>query len=118
MAHQTLDHLFTCLGFVIWGDLGPTTIYRNKKARVVFFEKTWPHKPPSPKQTVQRARIIEAAQAWQALTPAERENWDRATRRASLCCHGYDFFVSWRLTGDTAAVRTIERQTGIPLLPP
>jgi len=118
MPHQNPRALFTCLGFVIWGDLGPTTIYRNKQGKVVFFDKTWPHKPPSPAQVDQRARITAAAAAWQTLTPAARSNWERATRKASLCCHGYDLFVHWTLTKDDAAIETLERQTGFPLLPP
>lgn len=118
MAHQTLDHLFTCLGFVIWGDLGPTTIYRNKKGRVVFFDKTWPHKPPSPAQVIQRAKFIDAAQAWQALSFIQKCRWNFAAKRASLCCHGYDLFVHWYTSGDTDAIRTLERQTGTTLLPP
>ena len=118
MAHTTLDHLFTCFGFVIWGDLGPTTIYRSKRGTVVFFDKTWPHKPPSPEQIVQRARFIEAAAAWQSLSPPARVQWDLATRRASLCCHGYNLFVHWYLTADSAAIRTLERQTNTTLLAP
>jgi len=117
MPHQTLDHLFTCLGFVIWGDLGPTTIYRNKQGKVTFFEKTWPHKPPSPAQIIQRAKFIEAARAWQALTATTHRQWDLATRRASLCAHGYDLFIHWHTTGDTAAIRTLEHQTRTTLLP-
>ena len=118
MAHQKLDHLFTCFGFTIWGDFAGTTIYRNKRGLVVFFAKTWPHKPPSPKQIVQRARFIEAAQAWNTLSPQQRGEWHTATRRASLCCHGYDLWIHWYTSGDTAAIRTIERQTGTILLAP
>lgn len=118
MAHLTLDHLFCALGFVIWGDLGHTTIYRDKQGKVIFFEKTWPHKPPSPAQTIQRARFIDAAAAWQSLTAADHIQWNTATKRASLCCHGYDLFVSWYLTQDTAAIRTLEHQTRTALLPP
>lgn len=117
MAHLTLDHLFCALGFVIWGDLGHTTIYRDKQGKVVFFEKTWPHKPPSPKQVVQRARFIEAAQAWQELTRPEQFQWNLATKRASLCCHGYDLFLHWYLTSDAAEIATLERQTRTTLLP-
>jgi hypothetical protein len=117
MAHQTLDHLFTCLGFVIWGDLGPTTIYRNHKGRVVFFEKTWPHKPPSPEQIVQRARFTEAAAAWQELTFLAKCRWALAVRKASLCMTGYNLFVYWYTSGDEASIRTLERQTRTTLLP-
>jgi hypothetical protein len=118
MAHQTLDHLYTCLGFVIWGDLGPTTIYRNKRGLVVFFDKTWPDKPASPAQTVQRQKFIDAAAAWQNLLAAQRRQWETATRRASLCMNGYDLFVHWSLTNDADAIHTLERQTGTLLLSP
>ena len=117
MAHNSIDHLYCALGFIIWGDLGHTTIYRDKQGKVVFFEKTWPHKPPSPKQTVQRAKIIEGAAAWQELSAADRQQWNLATTRASLCCHGYDLFMHWYLMHDTAGIRTIERQTRTTLLP-
>jgi len=117
MPHQTSTHLYTVLGFVIWGDLGPTTIYRNKRGKVVFFDKTWPHKPPSPAQLIQRQRFIDAATAWQALTATQRNTWERVTKRASLCCHGYDLFVHWFLTNDDHAIATLENQTGLNLLP-
>lgn len=118
MAHQTLDHLYCMLGFVLWGDLGPTTIYRNKKGRVVFFEKTWPHKPPSDAQTTQRQKFTDAAAAWKNLPAPWRARWDLATRRASLCMHGYDLFVHYHTTNDTAAIQTLERQTSLQLLTP
>lgn len=117
MAKQPLRALFSIFGFVIWGDFGPLTMYRNKKARVVAFAKTWPHKPASPAQVIQRAKMSEAAAAWQTLTPAEQYQWNLATRRASLCCHGFDLFTHWHMTGDTTAIRTLERQTRTTLLP-
>lgn len=104
------------LGFVIWGDLGPVTIYRDKQGKVVFFAKTWPHKPPSPAQVLQRQKFTDAAAAWQSLTPTQRGAWDQATHRASLCMHGYDLFVHWSLTGDDDAIRTLENQTRTTLL--
>ena len=117
MAHQSIDHLYCALGFVIWGDLGHLTIYRNKRGLVTWFEKTWPHKSPSPAQILQRAKFIEAAAAWQALTFLERRQWNLATARASLCMTGYDLFIHWRLSGDSAAIATLENQTRTSLLP-
>lgn len=117
MAHQSIDHLYCALGFVIWGDLGHLTIYRNKQGSVTFFEKTWPHKPASAAQTIQRARFRAAAAAWQTLGLTARRQWEIATRRASLCCHGYDLFVHWYTSGDSAAIRTLEHQTQTTLLP-
>jgi len=118
MPHQNLERLYCCLGFVVWGDLGPVTIYRNKRGKVVFFAKTWPHKPGSPDQLAQRQKFIDTATAWQALTPSQRTEWEQATRRASLCLHGYDLFVHWSITGDDQAIRTLEHQTKTSLLPP
>jgi hypothetical protein len=118
MPHQQQARLFASLGFVIWGDLGPTTIYRNKKRKVVFFAKTWPHKPPSEAQTIQRQRFIDAAAAWHLLSASARATWELATRRASLCATGYDLFTHWHITNDNAAIHTLERQTRTTLLPP
>jgi hypothetical protein len=118
VPHQTETKLYTLFGIVVWGDLGPTTIYRTKQGKMVFFAKTWPRKPPSPKQAAQRDRFRQAAQAWNTLTPATQTQWNRATLEASLCMTGYDLFVYWFLTGDTATIRTIQHHTNTQLLPP
>lgn len=47
MAHQ-LAQLLNYLGFVTWGDLGPLTLYRNKRGRMVFYPKAPPTSPPPP----------------------------------------------------------------------
>lgn len=118
MAHHPKRSLYTVLGLVAWGDLGPLTIYRSKRGQVVAFAKTWPHKPPSEAQTAQRQKFTDAAAAWQAFTADQRAQWETASRRASLCCSGYCLYVHWHLTADTKAIRTIERHTRTTLLPP
>lgn len=118
MAKQPLTNLYSVFGFLIWGDLGPVTMYRNKKGRIVAFSKTWPKKPASPEQQIQRQRFTDAAAAWRALTAAARQQWELATRRASLCMHGYDLFVHWHTSQDDEAIQTLQRQTGTTLLPP
>jgi len=118
MPHQNLERLYSSLGFVVWGDLGPVTLYRNKRGKVVFFAKTWPHKPGSPAQLAQREKFIQAAAAWHALTSVARAEWEQATRRASLCLTGYDLFLHWSLTADDRAIRTLEHQTATKLLQP
>lgn len=117
MPHQNIGRLYTCLGFVIWGDLGPTTIYRNHRGKVVFFPKTWPDKPASEAQAIQRQRFVDAAAAWRNLSQSSHRNWETATRRASLCMNGIDLFTHWFLKGDDAAIETLERQTKTTLLP-
>jgi len=118
MAHQVLDRPFSLYGFLISGDLADLTTYKSRRGKIVTFAKTWPKKPATPAQEAQRQRFRDAAQAWQALTPAARAQWELATLRASLCLNGYDLFVHWHTTQDELAIRTLERQTHTQLLPP
>lgn len=117
MPVQPPTQLFTFFGFVIWGDFAELTMYRRPDGRLVLFSKTWPDKPPSPLQTAERLRLTFAAQAWQQLTPAKKKEWDTATKRASLCMNGYNLYVHWHYTGDTPAIRTIERASETNLIP-
>ena len=118
MALQDERQLLSLLGFLIWGDLGPLSMYRSKRGKIVVYAKTWPHKPPSPKQLEQRALWSAAAIAWNTLTDPQRQQWHLAASRASLCLHGYDLWMHWSLTADNSAIQTLERQTGTTLLPP
>lgn len=117
MAHQLPRSLYTVLGWVIWGDLGPVTIYRNRKGKVVAYAKTYPAKPPTDDQLTQRQKFCDAAAAWQQLSPDTRRQWELATRRGSLCLNGYGLFVHWYTTDDDEAIATLERQTNTTLLP-
>lgn len=118
MAHSPPRELLCFLGFVAWGDIGPLTMYTSKRGKLVVFPKTWPKGEVSEDQLAQRAKFTAAAAAWQELTPLKRAQWDLASRRASLCMHGYDLFVHWHTLGDNAAIATLERQTNTSLLPP
>lgn len=118
MVHLAPSHLWSALGIVIWGDLAAWTLYRDKQGKLVAFPKTYPHKAPSADQLAQRAKLTAAAAAWRALTPTQRAQWELATRRASLCCHGYNLWVHWQLSADEPAIRTLERQSRTSLLPP
>ena len=117
MAIQPKKRLFNYLGFVAWGDIGPLTYYKRPDKRVVVFAKTWPCIGPSPAQVTQRTAFLAAATSWRANTAVQRANWNNAARRASLCMTGYNMWLFWKLTGDTHAIATIQRQTGIQLLP-
>lgn len=118
MPHQTAERLFSLFGLVLSGDFDSITMFRSKRGKVVWFSKTWPDQPPSPLQIEQRARMSTAADLWQQLSLSEKAQWDLATRRASLCMHGYDLWQHWKLTGDDSAIQTLQRQTGTNLLPP
>jgi len=118
VAHQLPQNVLTVLGFVAWGDIGPLTFYKNKRGALVAFQKTWPTGPASPDQLVMRDKFRAAAIAWQALTNNQREQWELATTRTSLCMHGYDLFVHHQLVHDDRAIEAIERQSNTALLPP
>jgi len=117
MPIQPKTNLVFVLGTVLWGDLAELTFYRQPSGKVVSFAKTYPDKPPSPQQLIQRGLLTTAAAAWKALTQSQREQWAAAARRASLCMHGYDLWIHHQLIGDDAAIRTLERQTHTTLLP-
>jgi len=118
MAKQNLAALYSIFGVVLWGDLGPVTMYRNHRGKIVAFAKSWPHKPASPEQAAQRAIFIAAATSWQTLSPEQKAQWHIATRRACLCLHGYDLFVHWFTSRDAQAMDTLERQTSTTLVRP
>jgi hypothetical protein len=102
---------FSYLGFVLWGDIAETTMYRRPDKRVVFFSKTYPDKPPSAKQIVDRAKFSAAAATWKSLSAPQRLQWRRAAARSSLCMTGYNLFVAATILPDPLALATIARQT-------
>jgi len=118
MAHQIPQRLLTCLGFLKWGDIGPLTFYKNKRGKLVAFNKTWPTGPPSPGQKILRDQFRAAAAAWKALAPGKRLQWELASQRASLAMAGYALFVHHQLVHDDHAIQAVERQTFTHLLPP
>jgi hypothetical protein len=117
MAHQTQNRLFSLFGLVIWGDFADLTMYRSKRGTLVIFKKTWPDEPPSIRQLYDQAKFKAAAADWQTLTTAQRTQWHLASRRASLCMHGYNLYVHWHTTRDDSAIQTLQRQTHTTLLP-
>jgi len=118
VALQPARNVLSCLGLVYSGDIGQLTVYRSKRGKLVVFKKTWPKEAPSAEQTALRAAFTAAASAWQSLSVGLRAQWELATRRTSLCMHGYNLFVHHQLEGDDQAIRAIERQSHTSLLPP
>lgn len=115
MAQQPPENLFHLMGLHIGGDFGPLTFYKTKRGRLVWFNKAPPHTPPSTKQTVQRNQFRLAALMWSMLTVDEQNQWDTASRRASLCLNGYNLFIHFAIKPDEASLNTIARQTNTVL---
>jgi len=105
------------VGFNATGDLGPFTIYTSRRAGTVWFIKAPPLEPPSYFQTRCRNRFRQAAKAWQFQTQEQRDAWNTACRRLNLIVNGYTLWIFWQLRRNRPAIRTIERQSGIKLLP-
>ena len=117
MPHTTLEHMIPFFGFIAWGDVMQLTVYRDKQGKMIWFPKTYPDKPASDAQLVQRQKLTTASNYWGYMNDAQREQWHLAARRASLCMHGYNLFLHWFLTMDTDAMRTLMRQTNTTLWP-
>lgn len=105
------------LGLNPTGDLGPFTIYTSRRAGTVWFLKSPPTSPPTVHQLRQRNRFRLAAAAWRAQPQETRDAWNLACRRAHLYLHGYNLFVWWQLRRLRSTLATIERQSGITLVP-
>lgn len=104
------------MGLSQTGDLGPFTIYTDKRRQPVWFLKAPPTKTPSALQLHNRNRFRNAANAWRHLTPATRALWAEAAHKARLFASGYNVFIYWQLRRDAPPIHTIERLSGITLI--
>jgi len=109
-------NLLNLAGLSPTGDFGPLTGYTSKRGKPVWYLKAPPKEPPTGYQTHYRNVFRLVAMAWAALSPAKRAAWLAASRRAGLKITGYNLFLYWNSKGDSAAVRTVENQSGINLI--
>jgi len=58
-----------------------------------------------------------AAMAWRGLTPELRARWQLAATRAHLKITGYNLWTYYQVTQDLAPIHTIERLSGLQLIP-
>ncbi len=77
-----------------------------------------PKDPPTAPQKIGRLKFTAAAKTWRALTPTQRADYERATRRLSLRVTGYNLWVYASTTGDWLTIATIARQSQLPLHTP
>ena len=111
------ESILPFLGWRTQGDLGPWTFYTNRRNRLVWFVKAPPLEPPSEMQTRQRNRFRNVAYIWQSLRPPVRSRWQRAAKRARLAITGYNLFTHYITQLDEPTIHTVERLSGITLLP-
>ena len=105
------------IGMQPTGDLGHLTCYTSRRAGTVWFPRSPPTTPAQPWQRRQRNRFRLAAQGWRHLDETSRQRWKTAARLARLYVSGYNLWLWWQLTHKRAHLRTIERQSGIQLVP-
>lgn len=65
-----------------------------------------------------RALWQQTAFVWRQMPPADRQRWLDLARIANLRMTGYALFTWFQRTADAPTIRTLERQTGIQVLPP
>jgi hypothetical protein len=113
MAHQREGRFFNLFGILVWGDLGPLTLYRNRRKKIVVFKKTIPRAPPSAEQKIQRQNFRYATIAWKQLPIEKKRIYKIAAQRVSLCMTGYNLFILHRLSKDPVPVETVFRQAKV-----
>jgi hypothetical protein len=105
------------LGLYASGDLGPWTFYTSRRHAIVAFLRAPPKTPATYLQLRQRNRWRAAAEAWSLADSPTRQRWRDASRLANLRITPYNLWVWYQTTHDSAALSTIENQTGIELDP-
>lgn len=105
------------MGWRPTGDIGPYTMYTMRNGTVVFYEKAPPKEPASYRQLILRNRWRTAAASWGNMGSDQKALWHLAAKQARLYFHGYALWVFWSTTQDRPTLKTIERQSGVQLLP-
>lgn len=111
------ETLLRFLGFNSSGDLGPWTFYTAKNQALVWYIKAPPLEPPSVLQESQRNAFRLAGYAWRTLSTQEQNKWETVSLQTHLSITGYNLFVFWILRREDAAIETLERLSGIRLIP-
>ncbi len=111
------EKILRMLGTHVTGDFGPWTFYTSRRSGVVFFPRAPALQPATPLQIHWRNKFRLAGTIWQELTEEQRQQWHLAEHRANLSITGYNLFTYFILTDDVPAILTIERQTGLNLIP-
>ena len=116
MKSELISYL-NYLGLRIQGDIDGITCWRRPNGAIMWYLQAPPKKPPSALQILQRAKWRTFLDDWNAFPAATRQAWLELATAAHLRIHGLNLYIWWRSTFDDPAIRTLERQTGINVLP-
>lgn len=111
------EKILHMLGTHVTGDFGPWTFYTSRRSGVVWYPRSPALQPPTPLQIHWRNKFRLAGFIWRGLQPEQRANWMAAEKLANLSITGYNLFTYFITTEDAAPIQTIERQTGLKLIP-
>jgi hypothetical protein len=106
---RTDNKILAMLGFSVTGDMGPYTLYRSHRGKLIFYPRAPALNPPTPLQSVMRQRFKVAAQMWQMMPPSQHQAWERATIKTRLKLTGYDLWVYWWTTRDLPFLKHVIR---------
>lgn len=95
------------LSFDAHGTLGKKLTYTKARGINYARARNVPTGEPSPQQIERRAAYAAACQAWQALTPEEKEGW--MIEAAPLGITGFNAFISYTLLNPAPAHRLLTR---------
>ena len=114
---STLVKYLNFLGLQVQGDIDGITCYRSSRGALIWFPRAPPKKPASPLQIWQREKWRGILDDWLELPAATRANWMLITERATLSLHGLNLYIWWRCSEDDSIIETLQRHTGINVLP-
>lgn len=108
--------LFQFLGYLTNGDIAEITIYTSKRKRLVFFPKTYPKKPATYNQTLNRNRFLHIGLRWRNMPQSLRDKWLALAPAANATVTGYNLFTYYMTGKNPNCIVTLERQTGISVI--
>lgn len=91
---QAYHPIWALLGWRTTGDVGPFTMYTSQRNLPVMYPRAPALNPPTPQQLYIRQRFKDAATGWKALTAAQRQEWEKATKLLRMGITGWNFWVS------------------------
>jgi hypothetical protein len=97
------------------GDVGPFTLYTNRKGKLICFLKTRPAKPLTARQRANMRKFEAIASVWRSMEPAQRADWSLAAKRAGLTITAYNLFIYSQMQPDSSTLLTVQNQSGICL---
>jgi len=119
MAAQRGAPIQAITNLQIQGDCGPLTLYTRTMGRVVWFPRTTPKEPPSPRQKIQRYRLSLVAFDWRALTREEKNLWHLLATVPRTWMSGYNLFTLMELNTEASRfLTTLAHVAGLEIIPP